>query len=1179
VELAVAALSRVAVAGGAAACSAELGGEALGADLGLLCRALSAGIAVSAAGASSAAALPDASRCAALSALAAALDEVLERRCSSLPSASAPPLAAALAAALRAASALQAADAAAEAPTAALRALGALLQARRALFRRFLRSFRVVFALTLTLLSTQEHGQAVPPAEAPALAAALLPWAVPDAPDVPSRAPSPAPTQAAGESGALAVPRRSRSAAAGARREPSRLALTALGALCSRLGPVLPPAQAGAALAAAAAALSAVAGPPAAAPAAPLPARPPAEDVATARYCAAALRCAHLCAPVAPPASSGGPASPAAAQPAVPPPLAAALLGQARRFMLFGLPRPGAPRLSAAGGAHPWDIASDDDAATSGDESGNESDSGSVASSRSLRTGGAGGGEDRCARVRAAACLLVASLARAAPRTAHPHWPALLCPRGGGPASARAALPAVLTHDPAPRVRAAAAAALAALLDGPPARAYLAVADCRAGARSAAAAASLSAQLADGAAAAHAALVGALDSEDTLPTLVAACRAAAAFALAAPFGRLPPPLAPALAAAAWRRAESLQGSMLPDASAARLALVSTLAAAMATRSPAPALAAAMLGSGGDGLRLAADDATVLRSLLRDVAALAGSPAAAMPLRLEAWAALRGAGRGYPAALASAWGDDSDDTARSGLASALEACAPAADDKLAAAAMRCLADALRAAGGGSGDGEDGAEAPDTSSGTPQVVPPAVDAHILAAMWARAASKALPAAMAHAAPAVRAAAVGAVAGLTCAAAERLQPAAAAALRQAPLQAMQRDTAPAVRAAAARALGSLVGALPAKADDAALGSWLVAASAALRAGCADASAAVALASACGAANAAAAARAAAESGASQPLPPSERAALAAAACAVAATGADKARPHAARCLGHLAAADATSSSQSSAPLLPDWLPAAAAALRGCLAASAGAKAQLSAAVACEPLLRVADVAQAGPPGWASDTLTALCACVSPVQPAKLALHAAAALGAVTSRRCFGDAWGACVAALLDSLSALDAPQDDAPPEADARLRPALRAALTAAMLRALALGASRFSRGHMRRSDPFSDFNRGCGVGWAGVGAAASWRARRVAGSSAAFRWRCGARVRCRPAALLRCNGTARRPLWHRRTPPTLYRRGFRLRHRRRRVASGSAPQLRGRGRSASPGAVCDCSAFSV
>ena len=152
-ELAVAALSRVAVAGGAAACSAELGGEALGADLGLLCRALSAGIAVSAAGVSSVAALPDARRCAALSALAAALDEVLERRCSSLPSASAPPLAAALATALRAASALQADDAAAEAPTAALRALGALLQARRALSRRFLRSFRVVFALTLTLLS------------------------------------------------------------------------------------------------------------------------------------------------------------------------------------------------------------------------------------------------------------------------------------------------------------------------------------------------------------------------------------------------------------------------------------------------------------------------------------------------------------------------------------------------------------------------------------------------------------------------------------------------------------------------------------------------------------------------------------------------------------------------------------------------------------------------------------------------------------------------------------------------------------------------------------------------------------------------------------------------------------------------------------------------------------------
>ena len=253
-DLAAAALARIAAAGGAAACSAELGGEALGADVALLCRALSLSAPSSAASLPPA---PDARRAAALAALAAALDEVLERRVAALPSSAAAPVGVALAAALRSAEAARRASPAAEPPLAALRALGALLQVRRGSRCWSQQAFAAISCVDLSasfvcLFSTQDHGQSVPPADAPALAAALLPWASPPPPD--SRAATPEPLQG-DDAAQRRQPRLSVSASAGARREPSRLALGALGALCSRLGAAaLPPAQAAAALAAAAAA-------------------------------------------------------------------------------------------------------------------------------------------------------------------------------------------------------------------------------------------------------------------------------------------------------------------------------------------------------------------------------------------------------------------------------------------------------------------------------------------------------------------------------------------------------------------------------------------------------------------------------------------------------------------------------------------------------------------------------------------------------------------------------------------------------------------------------------------------------------------------------------------------------------------------------------------------------------
>ncbi|KIY95539.1 hypothetical protein MNEG_12422 [Monoraphidium neglectum] len=86
-------------------------------------------------------------------------------------------------------------------------------------------------------------------------------------------------------------------------------------------------------------------------------------------------------------------------------------------------------------------------------------------------------------RVRLAALLLLQAMAQADPPALHPHWPSILpASAAGAPLAPRPLSPHLLTvllHDPSPRVRALAAAVAAALLQGPQARALLAVAEAR----------------------------------------------------------------------------------------------------------------------------------------------------------------------------------------------------------------------------------------------------------------------------------------------------------------------------------------------------------------------------------------------------------------------------------------------------------------------------------------------------------------------------------------------------------------------------------------------------------------------------------------------------------------------------------------------------------------------------
>ena len=576
-------------------------------------------------------------------------------------------------------------------------------------------------------------------------------------------------TEAAAPAAAGAAAADGAEAAVTAAAEEAAELLGALGNLCPRLGsPFItregcqPLPIALRALAAAAAALRARAGPPAADPGAPPPPPPAASG---ARHHLAALRCAALaCSALAAAEEvTGGPAR-------VPAALAAELLGQVRRFLLFG--------------RTPARAAFERCPESSSEASDADGGRGSVARWRAVADVPP---DPSAARVRAAACTLFCALCHAAPRCVHPHWPALLCPRpgggGGGGAGAAAALPRAMATDASGRVRAAAAGALATALEGGGARAYMHVAEAVTPRN----AASLSGQLAAAALAVHGALITSLAGERNPEALHAVCRAACAYARAVPFARLPQPLLPQLLAAAvarWRR---------EGAAAGRAALLSAVGAALATAPAAVAMVRA-LSCGGECASLWVQ--------LAGECVTSGTPENAL-------AALRCACKAFPAAAAEGpWADCvapalacviSRPAAPGGGVTAVTAATAAAVE-----AMRCGKDFLEVTTGW--DGEGGRNARPT-------VTHALHPAVTAAAWAAAERALLPAARAHGEPAVRALYHAAASSLACPAL-LLQPscaASAAAAMDAALtelcHAHRGRDASAAAAAAARSIGSML------------------------------------------------------------------------------------------------------------------------------------------------------------------------------------------------------------------------------------------------------------------------------------------------------------------------------------------------------------------------------------
>ena len=480
--------------------------------------------------------------------------------------------------------------------------------------------------------------------------------------------------------------------------------------------------------------------------------------------------------------------------------------------------------------------------------------------------------------------------------------------------------------------------------------------------------------------------------------------------LAAPFGRLAHGLLPQLMDAAWVRARSETASLHGDAPSAHLAVLSTLSAALSTRTAVPGVAAV----------LSEDAPHAAASLLTSLVALAASADTPLPLRLEALAALRGAGRNYVAAVSGAW---------NGLVPALQACLSSSDDKLAAAAARCLHDTLRAAGGLDVDNAGGASSSDDvalgASNKQQTPPAPVGLQQLTAMWCTAAKQLLPLACAHPSAAVRSCGAELVTGLSSTCAATLPTDVALALLALPQDLVATDAAPSVRAAACRSLG-VCATWAHGHEPAILSTW-----AQLLVHACDGSppppAGIVLAAACALADVCSVVRHA--------TPEAETPLLSGTAtdavtpcvirlCHPSSRAAEKARGHAARCLGHLCAVHALwTRSDHAAARLTD----AAAAVTACLTPgqlAACPKMALAASVAAEPLLRA--LITVSPPEAASTcdallhALAAVLCAPGDALPVRVRTYAAVACCAPEG------VYGAALPACLDACCRLLARSD---------------------------------------------------------------------------------------------------------------------------------------------------------
>jgi hypothetical protein len=812
------------------------------------------------------------------------------------------------------------------------------------------------------------------------------------------------------------------------------------------------------------------------------------ESVAASRYYASLWRCAHLC------ASRDGARWPA--------PVVASLAGRVRPFLSFGVESRESSFFARGGGGEggdsalggdSYDASADKTVSSSSSARGyvppharDESYSDSDASDAET-TGPSGSGRERgygdrfgSSKVRANACACVASLARADPRGAHPFWTRLLPTSAAQYGATRTVknktpitLARVMLHDPSPRARAGAAAAVAQLFDAPASRQYLSAAETKLDSKTGLALrrvnfASLSSTLGDLAVATHGALTHAVASEPALACVPSACKACAALADAAPFGKLPRNLLPDAALAAWRRISSLQAKsgtrLLPSSSggpnedpelvSATVALLSALAATLGAKgAPASFEDALSRESGEDVFResmtesktkesfLKPADAADLSSIVPGLASLASDTTAAVAVRCEAFGALRAAAATHAAAVASHWRDTRVQAALPGLMFATRQNPVAdkdqgsAEDRAAHASARFLAEFLIAAGGGKAaaalsaavenDEISSAAAEDVGGsrkGSRKALAFALQPEASVALWTSVAAEHFPAMAAHASPLVRASGLSALTGLTLEALRGVSKAHRATLTETPRVLARSDDSANVRAAACRAVGALASFETADrfyetetdADSETVVGSLASDAALLVAAMRDGSKSVrlpaswAVANVCGALSFSARAT----STRSESVGDSDRASeidatlcLLAEACVEAATEeGDKVRANAARALGHVLAA---ADLAKEGGRVAARLKDITQALMSCLA-TGNAKTQWNACLALKQVFQNASAEKAQSfKEWSPAALRMCLMLVRDARHFKLRAHAAATLAAPKTREAFGNAY----------------------------------------------------------------------------------------------------------------------------------------------------------------------------
>ena len=840
------------------------------------------------------------------------------------------------------------------------------------------------------------------------------------------------------------------------------------------------------------------------------------EDSSASRYLAAATRCAQLCA--APERASWSEAT------------VAALVAHLRRCFAYGVTsrtdmsdmepsattNDAAPMSPSRGGYVPPHARRVEARAGSSAVGSSDSD---ASDAESLRGESRDGDRFGSSRVRANAALCVASLARANPRSLHAHWSKLLPTSPGQllPRSPTATTLRLVVADPSPRVRAAAAAAIAQMLEGNATRQYLAAAEVRVHPKTGLVIrrnfASLSSTLGDVAVTLHAALTRAAAAEPSLSCVPAACKALAAFLDAAPFARLPEDLLPKAMSAAWKRAKNLPepsgaaradaagrngGEASSDVAAARTSLIAALgtalgakgASARVTESLAPADersdGAVASGASSESRSRPSSAFPNLAEIIPGLVDIASDARFGAATRCEAYGALRAAAATHFSAVAAAWRRPET---RRVLPAALPAAATtedaAAADRVAQASARFLSEYVLAAGGGGAVSAAGDDEPAAGTGRIRAVSATPDASArvssplsraeLIALWDDVAAAQFPAMTAHASPLVRAAGLGCLVGLVATASKGVSRENRRALIDAPHASLRDESVAAVRAAACRALGALA-ALPPMADDPETGDVatepLEPTVTALLASLSDDAKSVRLPASWAVANVC---RAVAQSAATRTptrrdtgdgesadaiVAPTTIAAVARACVGAAVREGDKVRANAARALGHLVAAcdfrDATSGDDG-ADASNAWLPEVIQALMSCLT-TGNAKVQWNACHAMGALFRN-PTTSASKSAWSPLVIRMLLMLMRDTRNFKIRMHAAATLGVPGTREEFGNAYPDTVSIVAGAVegSELDAwGEDAAAGDADLiRYRPQLAARLTATLLRVLAMG----------------------------------------------------------------------------------------------------------------------------